>query len=38
MQSNIRNQNGNVFRGVGYGLLFSSAITICWIAIISAIF
>lgn len=38
MQRNIGDQNGNVFKGVGYGLLLSGAITICWVALVSAIF
>lgn len=37
MQRHIGRQNGNVFKGVGYGLLLSAMITVGWIAAIAAV-
>ena len=38
MQRHIGEQNENVFKGVGYGLLLSAAISAGWIVIIVALF
>ncbi len=38
MQRRTSDQNGNVFKGVGYGLLLSAAITACWVTAFIALF
>ncbi len=37
MQRHIGEQNSNVFKGVGYGLLLSVAITALWIIALAAL-
>lgn len=38
MQRHVNGQGDNVFKGVGYGLLFSAAIAAGWILAIVAFF
>lgn len=38
MHKHMSGQGGNVFKGVGYGLLLSAAIAAAWVAAIIALF